>query len=253
MSSQLLQAFDPRSVNPASASGGSQLPVGEHPVVIEKAEVKPTAGNDGGYLQLDLLVIDGPAKGSRGAWRLNLYNQNAKAVEIAYRQLSALCYAVAFFDLLNDASKLCGKPFIAVVGLQRDKEAADKGYTEVKGCKDMQGRDPGATGAAPAPQAAPQGAPQGFPQQPPQQQQAPAGWQAPQQQAPQQPAAAPAWGGPPQGAAPAGAPAWGGAAPAQQAPAQAWGQGAPAHAPAQQPGGWQQGAPAGGPPAWAQR
>lgn len=232
---QLLQAFNAQQYDPTQGVGG--LPVGKHPVIIESSEVKANSKNDGGYLQLNLKIIDGPSAGSVGAYRLNLYHQNQQTVEIAHRQLSAVCHVVGVFNV-QDTQQLHNIPFIVEVDFQKGDEARQKGYTEVKRVFDINGNEPGKAG-----QGQQQAQPQGFgqPQQPAQQPQQPGNGPAGN--------GAPAWGQPQQPAQqpqqPAGnAPAWG-QQPAQQ-PA--------AHQPAQQAGGWQQGgaAPAGGAP-WGQR
>ena len=234
---QLLQAFNAQQFDPTQ--GGGSLPVGRHPVIIESSEVKANKANDGGYLQLNVKLIDGPQTGATGAYRLNLYHSNPQTAEIAHRQLSAICHCVGVFNV-QDSSQLHNIPFIIEVGLQKGEEAAQKGYTEVKKVFDINGNEPGKAG---------QGAPAAQPQQQPAAQGG-FGQQQPAQQ-PQQPQGnAPAWGGgqpaqqQPQGAPADNAPAWG-QQPAQQPAAQQ---------PAQQAGGWQQGgaAPAGGAP-WGQR
>ena len=235
---QLLQAFNAQQFDPTQ--GGGSLPVGRHPVIIESSEVKANKANDGGYLQLNVKLIDGPQMGTTGAYRLNLYHSNPQTAEIAHRQLSAICHVVGVFNV-QDSAQLHNIPFIIEVGLQKGEEAAQKGYTEVKKVFDINGNEPGKAG---------QGAPAAQPQQQPAAQ---GGFG--QQQPAQQPAAqpqgnAPAWGGDqpaqqqPQGAPAGNTPAWG-QQPAQQPAAQQ---------PAQQAGGWQQGggAPAGGAP-WGQR
>ena len=235
---QLIQAFNAQQYDPTQ--GGGSLPVGRHPVIIESSEVKANKANDGGYLQLNVKLIDGPQTGTTGAYRLNLYHSNPQTAEIAHRQLSAICHCVGVFNV-QDSGQLHNIPFIIEVGLQKGEEAAQKGYTEVKKVFDINGNEPGKAG---------QGAPAAQPQQQPAAQ---GGFG--QQQPAEQPAAqpqgnAPAWGGgqpaqqQPQGAPAGNAPAWG-QQPAQQPAAQQ---------PAQQAGGWQQGgaAPAGGAP-WGQR
>lgn len=232
---QLLQAFNAQQFDPTQ--GGGSLPVGRHPCIIESSEVKANKANDGGYLQLNVKLIDGPQTGTTGAYRLNLYHSNPQTAEIAHRQLSAICHCVGVFNV-QDSSQLHNIPFIIEVGLQKGEEAAQKGYTEVKKVFDINGNEPGKAG---------QGAPQAQPQQQPAAQGG-FGQQQPAQQ-PQQPQSGAAWGGQPAqqpAAQPQGnAPAWGGGQPAQQPAAQQ---------PAQQAGGWQQGggAPAGGAP-WGQR
>ena len=178
--------FDATQVSPDQGGGGG-LPVSGpegHAFGITNTEVKPTKDNDGGYLQLNLTIIDGPCQGQGGAYRLNLYNKEPKAVEIAYKQLSALCHATGRFQLANHED-LRGATFRGVVGLQ--KGAVEGGYTEIKKILDMQGNEPGKApvnqpAAAPAWQAP--GAPVAAAESTP----AAAGWQATPQ-----PAAAP-WG-----------------------------------------------------------
>ena len=231
---QLIQAFNAQQYDPTQ--GGGSLPVGRHPVIIESSEVKANKANDGGYLQLNVKLIDGPQTGTTGAYRLNLYHSNPQTAEIAHRQLSAICHCVGVFNV-QDSGQLHNIPFIIEVGLQKGEEAAQKGYTEVKKVFDINGNEPGKAG-------------QGAPAAQPQQQPAAQGGFGQQQPAQQPQGNAPAWGGgqpaqqQPQGAPAGNAPAWG-QQPAQQPAAQQ---------PAQQAGGWQQGgtAPAGGAP-WGQR
>ena len=238
---QLLQAFNAQQFDPTQ--GGGSLPVGRHPVVIESSEVKANKANDGGYLQLNLKLIDGPQQGTTGAYRLNLYHSNPQTAEIAHRQLSAICHVIGVFNV-QDSQQLHNIPFIIEVGFQKGHEPGSnpeaKGYTEVKKVFDINGHEPGKAGqGAPAAQPQQQPAQGGFGQQQPQQPQGGAAWGGGQQPA-QQPAAqpqgngAPAWGGQPaqqqpQGAPAGNAPAWGGA-PAQQ----------PAQQPTQQPAAWGQ-------------
>ncbi|AEX56078.1 hypothetical protein KL1_00032 [Burkholderia phage vB_BceS_KL1] len=259
---QLIQAFNPMQFDPTQGVGS--LPIGKHPVVIESDEVKANKANDGGYLQFNLRIIDGPHAGTTGAYRLNLYHSNQQTVEIANRQLSAICHVTGVFQLGangSDTSVLHNIPFLVEVGPQKN----DASYTEIKKVYDRNGNEPGKGGqgaGAAQPQAAGFGGqPQGFGQQPQQQPQNPQGgaaWggQPQQSQQPQQPqgqpaGGQPAWGGAPQQPQqPQGQPAQGGAP--------AWG-GQPQGQPQQQPqqaGGWQQGggAPAGGGAApWGQR
>ena len=73
---QLLQAFNAQQFDPTQ--GGGSLPVGRHPVIIEYSEEKANKANDGGYLQLNVKLIDGPQTGTTGAYRLNLYHSNTQ-------------------------------------------------------------------------------------------------------------------------------------------------------------------------------
>jgi len=212
---QLIQPFNANNFDPTQGVGG--LPIGRHPVIIQSSDVKATKANDGGYLQLDLQIIDGPQKGTVGAYRINLYNASQQAVDIANRQMSAISHVTGVF-MIQDTAQLHNIPFIIEVGPQKN----DPQYTEVKKVFDIHGNEPGkppAQGGA----AQPQG--QG-------------GFGAPQGQQQQPPAQGGQWGGQPQGDPNAGQ---------QQPPAGQWG-GAAQQPPAGNPqgGGWQP--PAGGQP-----
>lgn len=137
---QLMNPFDATKFDPTQ--GVPAMPVGKHPVVIVDSEVKATSDNTGGMLVLTLQIIDGPAKGQKGAYRLNLYNQSQQAVEIAHRQLSAVCHAIGVFQV-QDSQQLHNVPFMVDVTLQKDPEAAKKGYTEVSRVYDRNGNEPG--------------------------------------------------------------------------------------------------------------
>jgi hypothetical protein len=214
---QLMQPFDASKVDPTQSGG--QMPVGKHPVVIRDSELKATQDKTSGYLQLNLEIIDGPSKGTTGPYRLNLYNTNETAVRIAHQQLSAICHAIGQLQEFIDPAVLYNRPFIVEVGLQKDPDAAAKGYTEVKKVYDINGNEPGKAPAGGQPGPNPNQAGNGGGQ-----------WGAQQgaQQAP--PAGGGGWGGgqssappPGQGNAPAGnQPAWGGG---QQGNQPAWGGG----------------------------
>lgn len=129
--------FDATQYNPEASIG--QLSVGRHLVVIEKDEIKKANGSNGGYLQLDLKGVN-QSQGESGAYRLNLFaaGENAqKTIEIASRQLSAVCHAVGIAGLNGDTSVLWNLPFMVEVVYQRGHNPATdgadaKGYTEVK-------------------------------------------------------------------------------------------------------------------------
>lgn len=131
-----MEAFNALNYNPNQS--GSVLPIGKYPVIIESSEVKPNKENNGGYLQLNLKIIDGEHKGGGGVYRLNLYNQSQQAVEIAHNQLSSVCHVISVFNI-TDSSQLHDIPFIVEVGPQKN----DAKYTEVKKVFDICGNEPG--------------------------------------------------------------------------------------------------------------
>lgn len=69
------------------------IPAGKYPVVVESSETKPYNSGPGEYLKLTLQIIDGHYKGRKLFDNLNLDHPNKTTVEIAQRQLSALCHA----------------------------------------------------------------------------------------------------------------------------------------------------------------
>jgi hypothetical protein len=136
---QLIQAFNANNYDPTQGVGG--LPIGRHPVVICASEIKGTKDNSGGFLQLDLRIIDGPQQGTVGAYRLNLYNSSQQAVDIANKQMSAVCHVTGVFNV-TDSQQLHDIPFIVEVGPQKN----DPQYTEVKKVFDINGNEPGKGG-----------------------------------------------------------------------------------------------------------
>lgn len=209
-------AFNATQFSP-QFGGSSQLPPGKGYVgVISESSQENTKDGQGGFLLLILKVIDGPLTGESQPVRLNLHNKEAKAVDIANRQLSAFCH-VLNKPAFQDTAELHNIPFKFDVGVQKNNDK----YTEVTALYDINGNEPGKQSAAPqtyappapayappAPVAATGG---GWPG-------APAPTAAP---SPPPPAAAPGgWGQPPGGQAPA-AGGWAQGAGGQTKPA--WG------------------------------
>lgn len=246
------QPFNPMAYDP-SQSAYSHVPPGRYKLVISSADIRQNGAQTGGGIYFDLKVVDGPEAGSVIQDVVNLWNANAKAVEIAQKRLSAYCHVTGRGNqMLNHPNDLLNLPFMADI---KDNElkgrldpatgimGAGRTVSQLDKLFDLNGNPPGKQGGSPAAQA-PQGMPP-QPQQPPQ----PAPAQPPAQmmppavglpqQAPQQPPAQ-AWQQPAQ-------------AQPQPAPAQTWAQ-PPAQAqaqpqqPAQPPGGW--GPPAAAPGSW---
>lgn len=211
--------FDASTVAPSTPF--ELLPAGWFNVVIVESEAVPTKKAGGEMLKLTMEVMDGPYQGQKIFDRLNLVNENPKAVELAYRTLSAICHATGRIQIQNVA-ELHGAPMMAKLRISAPTEQYDSG-NEVKAYKALDGSpscsDPRPT-AAPKPAAAPAQAP--APQQ---------SWNA---GAPQASAPNPGTWAPPAAAAPAAAPQAQQYAPVQQpqqmAPVQ---QMAPAQAPVQ--------------------
>lgn len=207
--------FDASTVAPNTGTQDA-IPAGWYNVQIDQSELKPTKDGSGAYLELRLAVLDGQYVGRKVFARLNLKNNNQQAVEIAYKDLSAICHAVGVMQV-QDSSQLHGKPMkikVSVRAATGEYEASNevKAYKNINENVGGPGAMPAAGGGAPwgaAPQAANTAPPAWGPQQPaapvaqtPQfaQPQQPAA--QPQQPAWQAPAAAQPWAAPQQPAAP---------------------------------------------------
>ena len=193
-------AFNATDFDP-STGAGSVWESGIYGVQITNSEFKETKAKTGWMLVLTMTATDPEMRGKTIAARLNVNNPNATAVEIAMRELSAICHVVGVLNM-QDTQQLHGRPFkINVEKVPRSDDPTKEG-NNIIGYLDINGNPPGKGGAgAPAAPAAPT---------------------APAQPAAPAPAAQPA--------APAPAPA--AAAPAAGQPAAPWAGGAPAPAPA---------------------
>lgn len=190
-------SFDATKVDP-NTGGGDVFETGEYTFQIVSSSAKATKKGDGTMLLLEASCLEEGFAGKRLTIRLNVQNPSPQAVEIAYRDLSAICYVTGQLHI-QDTQQLHGRPFrIRLEKVERSDKPGTYG-NEIRAYMDVQGNAPGQGGGVAPPQA-PQSAPPAAP--------AP----APAAAVPAAPAVAPA----PAPAAPA-APPWGGA-PAPAAP-----------------------------------
>lgn len=205
--------FNASTVPPAEP--GFPVWEGLVPVVIKRTEVQETAAKNGNkFLSITVMALDGHYKGQENAIRLNLWNSNAQASDIASRQLSAICHVTGRMQIA-DSDQLIGAQFLSVWA-REERETTDQATgqtrkTESCQCKDyryLDGRtireanngQPAAMPYAPggaAPAHSPPPAQPPMPPTPPMPPQAQPGFPAPASAPPVQPAA---------GFAPAGAP-----------------------------------------------
>lgn len=180
--------FDATSVAP-SQSTGAHIP-GTFPFIVGNTYGQENKAKDGGMLVVQFTTQHGSILNY-----YNIFNKSEKAVEIAKKELSALCHAVGVFKLSFEnmpmdqwARELRNARGVVEIGPQTGNEA----FMEVKKVFDSAGNEPG-KGPAAAPQPAAQAGWGSSPQNAAQQAPATQGgsWNA--QPATQQPAAAPAW------------------------------------------------------------
>ena len=84
--------FDASTIEPSSSF--DPIPAGWYKAIISASEIKPTRDGYGEYLSLTLQVIEGQYANRLVFARLNLKNANDKAVDIARKDLAAICRAV---------------------------------------------------------------------------------------------------------------------------------------------------------------
>ena len=155
--------FDATQFNPSTAM--DPLPADWYLVQIVDSEFKETQMKNGTYLALTFEVLQGPYAGRKVFTNLNLVNENTATVEIAYKNLSAICHCIGRLQF-QDTSQLPGIPLQVKVAVQLDENKKPKS-NDVKGYRDANGNDPGQQGAV-APQGQPMaGAAGGFQGQPP--------------------------------------------------------------------------------------
>ena len=123
------------------------IPGGKYPVQIVASEMKLTSDGDGQYLSLEHEIIDGQYKGRKLWNNLNLKNRNPQTVEIAQRELSAICHATGKLHVA-DSEDLHFIPMLVTV---RHKPAGpDKNGVHREAKNEIKGYEP-MSGAAPRP------------------------------------------------------------------------------------------------------
>lgn len=154
-----LQGFDANEIEPQGSF--DPIPAGWYTVMIVASEMKTTKNGSGEYLQLRLDIIDGEYEGRVLFDRLNLRNQNQTAVEIAQRQLSAICRAVGVMQP-QDSSDLHDRPLRVKVSIRpagngHDASNEIRGYSPIEGSEKQPAQAARTAPAAAAPAAKPSG------------------------------------------------------------------------------------------------
>ena len=83
--------FNAEEIEPSSFD---PIPAGWYQAIISNSEMKATRDGYGEYLSLTLQIIEGQYENRLVFARLNLKNANDKAVDIARKDLAAICRAV---------------------------------------------------------------------------------------------------------------------------------------------------------------
>ena len=159
---QLGGTFDSTQVQPQEAF--AVIPAGKYKAQIVASEIRATNNGNGQYLWFEIEILEGDCQGRKLWDRLNLWNDNATAVEIAQRTLSAMCHATGQLHI-QDSEALHFKPMLVTVRVRPAGPGKDgKQYdasNEIRGYEAASGGAPQQMAAAPvaAPTAAPAPAP----------------------------------------------------------------------------------------------
>lgn len=122
--------FDATNID--TTSQFDAIPAGDYEAMVTGSAMKATRDGSGEYLELTLEIQSGQFQGRRLWDRLNLRNRNAKAVEIAQKQLAQLCHAVNVLQV-QTPEQLHNRPFVMKVSVKNDPERGMS--NEVKGYK----------------------------------------------------------------------------------------------------------------------
>jgi hypothetical protein len=152
--------FNSNEVEPATGRF-ELLPIDDYLAVITDSEMKDTKklktnGKPGRYLSLVFTVIEGDYKDRKVFVNLNLDNDNEKTVEIAQKDLSAICRATGILHP-KDSSELHDKyPLVISVGIRKGSNGyEDSNYvkkysrTDGKELKDITDANGTVKGVAP--------------------------------------------------------------------------------------------------------
>ena len=109
--------FNANDVEPATGRF-ELLPVDDFLAVISESAMADNKKTQGKHLSLTWTVIEGDYKDRKVFSNLNLVNENAQTVEIAQRELSAICRAIGVLHP-KDSSELHDKPVVISVGIRK--------------------------------------------------------------------------------------------------------------------------------------
>jgi hypothetical protein len=124
------------------------LPPGRYEAIISASEMKDTKAGTGQYLQLTFDVVGGQYEGRKLWSRLNLVNPNATAVQIAERELSAICHCVGI--LVPADSEELHDALLVIDVIQELNPQSGQQTNRIKGYSQVSAPAPKAKPAAPA-------------------------------------------------------------------------------------------------------
>jgi len=120
--------FNATAVEPAKPI--QAIEPGWYDAKIDESEMRPTNNGSGAYLKLRFSIIGSKHNNQKVFQNLNLQNPNPTAVEIAQKQLSAICHSVNVLQLQNSA-QLHGIPLKIKVKVRKDPKGQYEDSNEI--------------------------------------------------------------------------------------------------------------------------
>lgn len=131
------------------------VPSDWYPCLIASTEIKETKKGDGGrYLMFTFDIAEGPYKNRKLFDRLNLWNRNQQAVDIANKSMTAICQAVGLIQPRNH-EEFRGKRLMVKAVKTNDPQYGEG--NEIKGYKAIESQEPSYSPAQAAPATPPWG------------------------------------------------------------------------------------------------
>ena len=143
-----MAALNFKSENVEPQQSFDALPPGRYEAIISASEMKDTKAGTGQYLQLTFDVVGGQYEGRKLWSRLNLVNPNATAVQIAERELSAICHCVGI--LVPQDSEELHDALLVIDVIQELNPMSGQQTNRIKGYSQVSAPAPKAKPAAPA-------------------------------------------------------------------------------------------------------
>ena len=129
--------FNAESIEPNTSY--EPIPAGWYQAIISSSEMKATRDGYGEYLSLTLQIIEGNYQNRLVFARLNLKNANETAVDIAKKDLAAICRAVGVMSP-QASEELHDKPLMIKVKVRAASGEYDAS-NDVAGYKAVEGND----------------------------------------------------------------------------------------------------------------
>jgi hypothetical protein len=146
--------FDANVVEPATGRF-ELLPINDYLAVISESAKVPNKKTNGEHISFTFTVIEGECKDRKVFTNLNLINDNPDTVEIAKRDLSAICRATGVLHP-KDTAELHNIPVVISVGIRKGSNGYEdsniiKKFSRVDGkeLKDVTDATPATKTAAP--------------------------------------------------------------------------------------------------------